>query len=229
MSRFSDGELVRQSANLLVNKISHDIGTPLGSIFVWLEVLKHDRLSDEERTRALAGIRGSAAMLWEYFEELTGLSRMIAGMVRLQSRPILLAVVIDSAVEAASPSALAKCVKVSKILDPQLGPVAGDADHLELLVRALLSNAVAFTPREGKVNVSLTRSDTCAQITVSDDGPGIDGDLDRIREGFPPTTKRGRDVRLYLAHLLALLHGGSITDLTEGEGNSFTVRMPLMD
>ena len=229
MTQPNNCDRIRKAADLLVNKISHDVGTPLGSILIWLEVLKHDKLDDKEKARAIAGIEEGAVLLREFFKELSDLSLMIAGTLRLQSRPIPLAAVIESAVQAAGPSAQAKSVQVSKVVDRKLGPVSGDENHLELLLQALLSNAIAFTPPDGRVTIALTQSESYAHITVSDDGPSLDGDLKDPLELLPPSSKRGRDVRLYLAHLLALLHGGSVDARTEGAGNSFTVRMPLLD
>jgi len=72
-----------------------------------------------------------------------------------------------------SPAAKAKEIKLQKVLDPIAGPVTGDPGRLQQVVWNLLSNAVKFTPRKGKVQVVVERSNSHVELSVSDTGKGI--------------------------------------------------------
>jgi signal transduction histidine kinase len=114
--------------------------------------------------------------------------------------------------------------------------VRGDPARLQQIVWNLLANAVKFTPRGGQVELALTTGDGLAEITVSDNGRGIDPAFlpyifDPFRQADSSTTRThgGLGLGLAIVRHLAELHGGSVTAASDGidRGSLFRVRLPL--
>jgi diguanylate cyclase len=121
-------------------------------------------------------------------------------------------------------------------VDDGTGPVLGDPLRLGQIVANLVTNAVKFTPAAGRVQVSLTRRDGEATITIADSGIGIEPDLlprifDRFRQADSTITRRhgGLGLGLAIVRHLAELHGGGVTADSAGPGlgATFTVQLPL--
>jgi hypothetical protein len=123
------------------------------------------------------------------------------------------------------------------ILDPAAGPISGDADRLQQIVWNLLTNAVKFTPKGGRIQVKLQRIDSHVEIVVSDSGIGISKEFlphvfDRFRQADASTTRihGGLGLGLSIVHQLVDLHGGTVSVQSEGEGTgaTFTISLPFV-
>ena len=143
---------------------------------------------------------------------------------------------IDAAIETVTPAAIAKDIRLERVLDPAAGPISGDPGRLQQVVWNLLSNAIKFTPRGGTVQVALQRNDAHVEIAVADSGIGIEPALlphlfERFRQGDASTTRRygGLGLGLSLVKSLVELHGGTVgvTSPGEGLGTTVTVHLPL--
>jgi CheY-like chemotaxis protein len=135
------------------------------------------------------------------------------------------------------PTADAKGVRLEVILDPDAGPVSGDAGRLQQVVWNLLANAVKFTPKGGRVQVRLMRIDSHIELEVSDTGQGITREFlpyvfDRFRQADGSTTRlhTGLGLGLAIVRHIVELHGGSVDADSPGKnsGATFTIRLPLM-
>src|SRR6185436_5644649 len=111
------------------------------------------------------------------------------------------------------------------IIDPRVGPVSGDPGRLEQIVWNLVSNAVKFTPKQGRVQVRLERVNSHVEIVVSDTGQGIaPGFLpyvfERFRQADAGTTRKtgGLGLGLAIVRHLVEMHGGTVDAASEGEG-----------
>jgi signal transduction histidine kinase len=109
----------------------------------------------------------------QLIEDLLDVSRVITGKFRLDVRPVMLASVVESAISSVLPASDAKGIRIQTALDPNAGPVSGDAGRLQQIVWNLLSNAIKFTPRNGKVQIRVERINSHVEINVSDTGQGI--------------------------------------------------------
>jgi len=153
--------------------LSHEIRTPLNAILGWAQILKPGVSSEKDLAEGLEIIVRNSRVQAKLIDDLLDMSRIISGKMRLDVQRVDLPAVIDAAIESVSPAAKAKGIKLQKVVDPIAGPVTGDPGRLQQVVWNLLSNAVKFTPRKGKVQVVVERSNSHVELSVSDTGKGI--------------------------------------------------------
>jgi CheY-like chemotaxis protein len=161
----------------------------------------------------------------------------VTGKLRLDVRPVEPAAVIEAALDAVRPIAADRGITLVPALDPQSDPVYADPDRLQQVVWNLLTNAIKFTPRGGRVDVRLERSGAWAEITVKDTGQGIEPDVlpyifDRFRQADSSSTRThgGLGIGLALVRHLAQLQGGTVAAESPGPGRgaTFRVRLPQL-
>jgi PAS domain S-box-containing protein len=217
--------------------LSHELRTPLSAILGWTQVLLRDTsgLSFDHR-RAIEVIERNARAQVQLINDLLDLSQIMTGKVRLDLQQALLADIVHEAVESAKPAAAAKDIQLIAMLDPIGATVTADPSRLQQVVWNLLTNAVKFTPKGGKIQVFLQRVNSHAEISVSDTGIGIAANFlphvfDRFVQGDSSTTRahHGLGLGLALSKQLVELHGGSIRVASQGEGKgaTFFVSLPL--
>jgi len=217
--------------------VSHELRTPLNSISGWAGLLRGGAVSVEQTERALETIERSARSQNQLINDLLDVSRIITGKMRLDVGPVRLGSVIEAAVESVRPSAEAKEIRLSALLDPAGDMVSGDAERLKQVVWNLLSNAIKFTQKGGRVQVRLERVDSHAEITVADNGQGIKPEFlphvfDRFRqeEGGTGHQHGGLGLGLAIVRHLVELHGGAVRVDRAGlnQGATFTVALPII-
>jgi len=216
--------------------LSHELRTPLTAMLGWLSMLRTARLDQETAAHAIETVERNARAQAQLIEDLVDVSRIAGGKLNLEVRPMDLMPVIAAAVDIVRPAANAKGIKIEISNDESLGPVSGDPARLQQVIWNLLSNAVKFTPRDGRVDVSLRRYESSAELVVRDNGLGIQPDFlpnvfDRFRQAESPVTRthRGLGLGLAIVRHLTELHGGTVTAESPGAGKgaTFTIRIPL--
>jgi CheY-like chemotaxis protein len=149
---------------------------------------------------------------------------------------VVLASVVQSALETVQPAAQAKEIRLEAVLDPVAGPIAGDPTRLQQVFWNLLMNAVKFTPKGGRVQVVVQRMNSNVEFHVIDSGEGIDPKFlphvfERFLQADSSTTRRHSGLGLGLAIVKQLvdLHGGSVSAHSPGlgQGSTFSVTLPL--
>jgi CheY-like chemotaxis protein len=230
-----------QAANRMKDEflavLSHELRTPLNAILGYSRLLRGGMLPPEKAARGLETVERNATLLTQIVEDVLDVSRIISGKIRLDVQPVELPVIVDNAVATVQPAADAKGVRVHTIVDPRVGPVAGDPGRLQQVAWNLMSNAVKFTPRHGQVQVRLERVNSHVEIVVSDTGLGIRPDFlpyvfERFRQAEVGTTRRtgGLGLGLAIVRHIVEMHGGTVdaSSAGEGQGATFRVRLPLM-
>ncbi len=171
--------------------LSHELRTPLQSMFGWTQILKthtHDAAMVE---KGLATIERNVRLQTQLIEDLLDVSRIVAGELRLEWRPVDVASVVAAAIESTTAAAQAKAILLDATLGPVDGTVLGDPDRLQQVVLNLLTNAVKFTPRGGRIRVRLDCDDTTTRITVEDSGRGMSAGAAPARlRALPPGRER---------------------------------------
>jgi signal transduction histidine kinase len=218
--------------------LSHELRTPLNAILGYAQMLNLGILKEEGRSKAITVLTRNAEGLRQIIDDVLDVSRITAGKLQLNVRPIALEDIMKHAVATMQPAADAKGVSLQLVPGPQLSPVSGDPDRLQQVVWNLLSNAVKFTPRGGHVQLRLESTDGVIQLVVSDNGVGIDpAFLPYIFERFRQADSRasrehaGLGLGLAIVRDLVELHGGTVSAASEGAGKgaTFTVQLPAAD
>jgi PAS domain S-box-containing protein len=216
--------------------VSHELRTPLNAILGWTVMLRSGKLKPDKAAEALETIERSARAQNRLVEDLLDVSRIVTGRLQLKFQPVALAKVVEAAVAAARPAAEAKSIALQVVFDSLPCEVTGDADRLQQVIWNLISNAVKFTPRGGRVQAQLERAGSHVEIKVSDTGEGIAPEFlphvfDRFRQADGSIQRRhgGLGLGLAIVRHLVELHGGevSVESPGPGQGATFTVILPL--
>ena len=217
--------------------ISHELRNPLNAILGWAHMLRLGKLTPGNAERAVEAIYRNAKSQAQLVADLLDVSRIISGKLRLDVRSVDLIYIINAAIDSILPAAEAKGIRLQTMLDPAAGPISGDADRLQQVVWNLLTNAVKFTPKGGRIQVKVHRIASHVEIVVSDSGVGINKEFlphvfDRFRQADASSTRThgGLGLGLSIVHQLVDLHGGSVSVHSEGEGEgaTFTVVLPFV-
>ncbi len=217
--------------------LSHELRTPLNAILGWSKLLQSRRLDQAKTSEALATIERNANLQVQLIEDLLDISRILQGKLTLNITKINLKSTILSALETMRLAAETKLIQVSTVFEPDVGQVMGDLTRLQQVVWNLLSNALKFTPKGGKIEVRLEQADGYAQIIVSDTGKGISPEFlpfvfDYFRQADSTSTRNfgGLGLGLAIVRNIVEIHGGIVKAKSEGEGKGaiFTVSLPLL-
>jgi PAS domain S-box-containing protein len=234
---YAEAQAANRTKDEFLAVLSHELRTPLNAIVGYSRLLRGGILSGEKSDRALETLERNAIWLTQIVEDVLDVSRIVAGKIRLDVQPVELPIIVDNAVATIQPAADAKGVRVQSLIDPQVGPVSGDPSRLQQVVWNLVSNAVKFTPKAGRVQVRLERVDSHVEIVVSDTGIGIRADFlpyvfERFRQAEAGTTRKtgGLGLGLAIVRHIVEMHGGTVDASSAGEGHgaTFRVRLPLM-
>ena len=234
---YVDAQEANRTKDEFLAVLSHELRTPLNAILGYARLLRGGILTGEKADRGLETLERNATWLTQIVEDVLDVSRIISGKIRLDVQPVSLPLIVDNAVATVQPAADAKGVRLQSIIDPGVSPVSGDPDRLQQVVWNLVSNAVKFTPKNGRVQVRLERVNSNVEIAVSDTGIGIRPDFlpyvfERFRQAEAGTTRKtgGLGLGLAIVRHIVEMHGGTVdaSSAGEGKGATFRVRLPVM-
>jgi PAS domain S-box-containing protein len=213
--------------------LSHELRTPLNAVLGWTRMLRTGTVAPERIGRAIEVIERNANAQLRLVEDMLDLSRIITGKLRLEVKPTHLSDAISAAVETVMPAANAKEIAIKVEADGG-GLVSGDGARLQQVVWNLLSNAVKFTPKGGRVSVSLRSFTSSVELEVTDTGEGIEPDVlpyvfDRFRQADAGTTRThmGLGLGLAIVRHIVEMHGGRVSASSEGAGRGATFRLSV--
>jgi signal transduction histidine kinase len=227
-------EAVNRLKDEFLATLSHELRTPLNAILGWSHLLTSRKSDPAMLDRAIGVIRNNAMAQSQLIEDILDVSRIIGGKLRLKLGRVPLREVIEAALDSISPAAQAKAIDIVRHID-DFEPITGDFDRLQQVVWNLLSNAVKFTPREGRVTITLQRHDDDVLLRVEDTGIGIPPEFlpyvfDRFSQADGGATRRhgGLGLGMAIVRHLVELHGGTVTVASPGEnqGATFTITLP---
>ena len=229
-------EAATRAKDEFVAMLSHELRTPLNAILGWARLVRHGGLPSEKHPHAMEVIERNAEAQSQLVGDLLDVSRVINGTVRINPAQMDLGDAVEMAIEGIRPGADAKRITLEVVLDSSSALLRGDADRLQQVVWNLLTNAVKFTPKGGRIRVELRRVDSDLELAVEDTGIGIAPEFlphmfDSFRQSDSTTTRAhgGLGVGLAIAKHLVTLHGGTLEGSSGGLGHGakFTVRLPI--
>jgi signal transduction histidine kinase len=225
----------RHKSEFLAN-MSHELRTPLNAIIGFSEVLAQGMFGDinEKQTEYLQDILESGRHLLSLINDILDLSKIEAGRMELEPADFDLPSAIENALVLVRERAIRRGIRLGSTIDQRLGMISGDERKVKQVLLNLLSNALKFTPEEGRIDVAARLHDDVAEVSVADTGIGIaPTDHDRVFEEFRQVgtadkKAEGTGLGLALSRKFIELHGGTIWVQSElGRGSTFTFTLPV--
>ena len=225
----------RLKSEFLAN-VSHELRTPLNSILGFAELLRDMNAGEGRQIRYLQNILTSGRNLLELINDLLDLAKIEAGRMEVRSEPLSLNDLFEGLVSIIKPVAEKRGAFIASAVTPDLPILHTDGPKLQQVLYNFLSNAIKFSPAEGRIDLKAERDgNDWARISVTDQGPGIDPEkqqmiFEKFRQIDGSVTREhsGTGLGLAISKELILLLGGSIgVSSTPAQGATFWVRIPL--
>jgi hypothetical protein len=235
LARMQEVDAVKDA---FVSSVSHELRTPITSIQGYLELLGDGSFGDltAQQRSAVAKVAANSERLLILIDDLLTLSRVQESGLGLEDKVLDLVAVVRAGCAVVSPGGERAGVPIGVEVPDVPVPFLGDRDMLERVVINLVGNAVKFTPRGGRVEVTLRCHEQGSTITVADTGIGIPlAEQDRLFSRFFRSSLAqaqaipGSGLGLSIAHSVVAQHGGTLRAESEpGAGTTFVVELPSM-
>ena len=211
--------------------LAHELRTPLGAIANAVRVLEAARAEGESAARAHEVIAQQVGHISQLIGDLLDVERVVSGKIRLNRKPLDLAEAVRRAVATFTSDA-----DLDRRIDITTEPlwVDGDVVRIEQVLTNIVTNAVKYSPPDGRIQVTVRADGSDAVLSVEDMGFGISPELlpfifDRYVQADRTLVRArgGLGIGLALVRRLVELHEGTIVASSEGEGHGsrFTVRL----
>jgi PAS domain S-box-containing protein len=229
-------EAANRSKDEFVAVVAHELRSPINSVAGWAQLLRMRKFDPANVDRALEAIERGTQTQVQLIEDLLDISRMASGKLRLTLAPVDLAMIVGGAISLMRPMAEGKQIHLDSRLTA-IAQVSGDLNRLQQIVVNLLTNALKFTPEQGRVTITLEQVAKQVQIQVRDTGKGISPEFlpnifERFQQGQKNSgSKDGLGLGLAIVKNLVEMHNGTITADSPGigQGATFTVYLPLLE
>lgn len=217
-----------------VTDVSHELRTPLTVMRSEIDVsLASDALSGNART-VLESTREEVERMAGILENLLTLARIDEQELRLIRRPCDLREIAETTARELGPLAAQRGLTIQ--VNGNKSPVEADPERLEQVVRNLLDNAIRYSPPGATVIVEVATHHGQAELTVADEGPGIEPpELEHVFERFyrgepaRPSTTTGSGLGLAICREIAEAHGGAMSVISAGgQGSTFCLTLPAL-
>jgi signal transduction histidine kinase len=215
--------------------VSHDLRNPLTSIAMASHLLARQPCLQGEGTSKsrhfIDMIRRNAEEALRLISDLLDMENIAQGKLSLQLKPHDLHKIILQAMEMFEQAAVAKDISLQ--LDPSIVSTFSvcDRDRMTQVLANLIGNAIKFTQEGGTIIVMLNPLEDLFDISVTDNGPGIQADMQqKIFKRFSQIgrdDRRGLGLGLHISRMIVEAHGGRIwVDSEPGHGSKFHFTLP---
>jgi PAS domain S-box-containing protein len=225
-----------RAKNEFLATLSHELRNPLAPLRNGIQILRHTTSADSPHVQIHAVLERQVDHLVRLVDDLMDVSRITRGNVSLQSEPVELGAVVESALEAVRPEIDAGHHRLSIELPESTLVLNGDRVRLAQILTNLLNNAAKYSEAGSDIVLRGLVEDGSLSLSVSDDGMGMEpSEIPHLFEMFTrggrarSSHQEGLGIGLALSRRLAALHGGSLDGSSggPGEGSTFTLRLPL--
>jgi signal transduction histidine kinase len=207
---------------------SHELRTPIFSLGGFVELLEDEDPSPEERAEFVRTMRQQIERLTKLTTDLLDLSQLDAGAVVMQASSVDLTALAREVTQEFGPRADLRGSRLQLRTPAQPAIALADPDRLRQVIRILLDNALTHTPEGTDVTVTTYSANGRAELTVSDEGPGIPQRVQkRIFERFYTADKAGGSgLGLAIASEIVQRMNGEITISSSRRFTAFTLDLP---
>lgn len=221
--------------DLFLATLAHELRNPLAPILMGVDVIAHAP-ADQTMVRSIAEtLKRQVDQMVHLIDDLLDMSRISTGKVMLKRSRVILQEVIESARETVAPAMSTRAQELVVDMPRRVIIVDADTHRLAQVVSNLLTNAVKFTPKRGRIRLEIqVEQEKMLRITVKDNGRGIPKEeLSRVFDLFeqgPGQAEGGLGIGLTLVKSIVEMHGGMIHATSEGEGkgSDFTALLPIV-
>ena len=215
----------------LITELGHDMKSPLTSLSNMAQIIRlNDIMLDEDTRKRMLHIEEQCDILSERLKSIQEIAAQTSSPVKMES--LLLNTFLSDFYHTCRPIIELYGPNFLKNITSRPCRIMANREQLFRALENLLYNAADFTPPEGKITLSLTADEEFAYVTVSDTGCGIpEKDLPNIfsRSYTTRSDKGGQGLGLAITRTIVLEHAGQIDAVsTEGEGTTFTIRLPVL-
>ncbi len=224
-NRLAELDIARKQ---FIANASHELRTPIFSLGGFVELLEDENPSPEERAEFVRTMRQQIERLTKLTTDLLDLSQLDAGAMVMQPRSVDLGAVAREVTREFGPRADLRGSRL-ELRTPERPAIArGDPDRVLQIIRILLDNALTHTPEGTKVTVTTYSVNRRAELTVSDEGPGIPQRVQgRIFERFyTADSAGGSGLGLAIARELAQRMEGTLSISSSRRFTAFTLDLP---
>lgn len=233
-------EAANKAKSRFLATMSHELRTPLNAIMGFSEVMRDEvigPLNNPIYKDYSKSIHDSGQHLLNLINEILDLSRIEAGRYELHEEPVHLADIADDSCRLLKLRAQAKALEIVEAYEPKLPQVWADQKAIRQICLNLLSNALKFTPRGGRITITTSAlPDGGQMLSVRDTGPGIPPEeIPRVLLAFGQgslaheTAEGGTGLGLPIVKNLIEVHGGSLELKSElRKGTEAIVRLPAV-
>jgi signal transduction histidine kinase len=214
-----------QARDAFIGMLSHELRTPITTIYAGAKLLARDgRLPEETRVEIFEDIHGEAERLHRLVEDVVALTRFGEGALEIGSEPVLLQRVLPAVVR--SEEGRWPGGRFELRLEPDLPPVAGDATYVEQVVRNLLANAMKYGGVGSTATIEAVETPEEVLVRVLDQGPGFPvEEADRLFQLYyrSPSMARkvsGSGIGLFVCSRLIEAMGGRVWARNRAEGGA---------
>ena len=217
-------------------RVSHELRTPLNAILGFGELMQVDqvdRLTPSQAQRVQHMVQGGQYLL-RLVDDILNLTAMETGRTRFEVRDLSVAALVDACASLVTSLAATHDVRVDVRAPPAEVVARGDPVRAKLVLVILLTTAVKYNRRGGRVTVSWQAEGEDVRISVLDTGPGMSPE--QVAQLFQPFNRLGAEysrvagtgLGLVIARETLQQMGGAIeVNSQPGVGSCFTVRLPL--
>ena len=231
-------ELDRQKDELL-SIVSHQLATPIASVKWYIEMILDGDLGaiNDEQRKQLETVMHSSQNLSDLVGMILDVSRIQLGRVKIEKQPLELNQFFSEILEVVEPKAVERHVNLVKSIPTNLPEAMLDRRYTRMTIENLMTNAIKYTPENGRVDVTVTIDGKWLHIVVKDTGCGIPvtdqkqifGKMYRA-SNVRNSAIDGNGFGLYVAKGAVESQGGEIWfQSSEGKGTTFFVKLPLKD
>lgn len=218
--------------------LAHELRNPLAPINAAAELMALTGYDERRVYQASEIITRQVNHMTNLIDDLLDVSRVTRGLVILEHESLDLKIIINSAIEQARPLIEARHHELRLRIASAAAYMKGDKTRLVQIIVNLLTNAAKYTPQGGEIELALDVYPTKAEISIRDNGIGMEpGLLPHIFKLFaqgertPDRTQGGLGLGLSLVKSLTNMHGGQVTAHSDGlgKGSLFTLILPLSE
>lgn len=229
-------ELANTAKDQFISVVSHELKTPLNAISGWTRILKNSSITENTKDLAVEKIEKSLRSQTKLIKDLLDYTQIISGSYNFEGKDIDFSELFEKTFLEIEPSANEKQIGFHKENNLNGERVSGNEDHLKIVIYNLLTNAVKFTDKGGKIEAFVRRNNNVIEMSVKDNGKGIKKEyLPFIFESFSQsdssTTRDygGMGLGLTVTNHIVKLHDGTIKAKSggRGKGSEFIVALPL--